>query len=135
MGIYPVVFLISGHAFPGYWRSDKAWWQMRQFYCKDELENGEAANAALAQQATITQGQGEGWMFAGVDNLKELQRYVALEMLTPFEATYVTRQRGFYEALDQGAENLAPETFDAMIDVQSARGENVTPIPLLTRPI
>ena len=31
VGIYPVLFLIEGHAFPGYWRSDKAWWRMKQF--------------------------------------------------------------------------------------------------------
>jgi len=130
VGIYPSIFLITGHAFPGYWRSDKVWWQMRQFKFKDiSSEGSQLVSTPVAPM--VTRGQGEGWMFTGVDNLAELLRYVQAGSLVPFESTYVTAKRGFYEALELGSSRLHPESFDAMIDVQSARGEDVTPLPIL----
>lgn len=144
VGIYPVLFLIEGHAFPGYWRSDKAWWRMKHF----DFEAQSAAMAALttlsattpaassapmADPTGISSGQSESWMFDGADNLPELLRYVQEGSLVPFESTFVAAQRGFYAALEEGAARLHPETFDAMVDVQSARGANVTPLPLFDK--
>lgn len=137
VGIYSSVFLIVGHAFPGYWRSDKAWWNMKRFQFDrgDEQtsmridENWEEISRRA--QSAIPTGQTESWMFTGTDNLEELLGYVQVGSLVPFESTYVTARRGFFEALEQGSSNLHPQSFDAMIDVQSARGENVTPLPLL----
>jgi hypothetical protein len=140
VGIYAVVFLISGHAFPGYWRSDKAWWRMKKFQFDrgdqpTTLEVGQDWQTVLAESArsVVTPGQSEGWMFAGRSNLGELLSYVQRGTLVPFESTYVTGRRGFFQALEQGSSNLHPESFDAMVDIQSARGENVTPLPLLDR--
>jgi hypothetical protein len=76
-------------------------------------------------------GQGEGWLFAGAGNLVELLRYVQDGSLVPFESTFVTAKRGFFEALEHGSGRLHPDSFDAMVDVQLARGEGVTPLPLL----
>jgi hypothetical protein len=132
VGIYPVLFLITGHAFPGYWRSDKAWWRMRNFFFRDTHEPVLANMAGMPGPAN-PQRQGEGWMFEGVDNLRELLCYVQNGSLVPFESTYVTRHRGFFEALEAGPGLLHPDTFDVMIDIQLARGENVTPIPLLEK--
>ena len=90
--------------------------------------------AILAESArsAVTTGQSEGWMFAGTSNLGELLSYVQRGTLAPFESTYVTGRRGFFRAIERSS-NLHPESFDAMIDIQSARGENVTPLPLLDR--
>lgn len=130
VGIYPVLFLVEGHAFPGYWRSDKAWWGMKQFHFP-------AAEPTLAgepaPQAGPGGGQSESWMFDGRDNLAELLRYVQSGMLVPFESTFVALQRGFYQALEEGAARLHPQSFDAMVDIQSARGANVTPLPLFDK--
>ena len=131
VGIYPVVFLIAGHAFPGYWRSDKAWWRMKQFRFSDPA--GPAESAAVSRPAAITSGQSEGWMFDGVDNLVELLRYVQDGTLVPFESTYVASQRGFFRSLEEGSARLHPDTFDAMIDIQSARAASVTPLPLFDK--
>lgn len=131
VGIYPVVFLISGHAFPGYWRSDKAWWRMKQFRFEQSALPGSAA-PGVAQRPTPA-GQSEGWMFDGVGNLVELLRYVQDGTLVPFESTFVAAQRGFYAALEEGSARLHPDTFDSMIDVQSARAANVTPLPLFDK--
>jgi hypothetical protein len=130
VGIYPVVFLISGHAFPGYWRSDKAWWRMKQFHFDDTRP---AESVPAERPAAITSGQSEGWMFDGVDNLVELLRYVQDGTLVPFESTFVAAQRGFFQSLEEGSGRLHPDTFDAMIDVQSARAASVTPLPLFDK--
>ncbi len=131
VGIYPVVFLVTGHAFPGYWRSDKAWWRMKQFQFGDRPGTPEAP--LVSPPAAVTSGQSEGWMFDGVDNLVELLRYVQEGTLVPFESTFVAKQRGFFQALEEGSGRLHPDTFDAMIDVQSARAANVTPLPLFDK--
>jgi hypothetical protein len=138
VGIYSVVFLISGHAFPGYWRSDKAWWGMKRFKFEksDDTPTQDSAewnDISKRAQSSAPKGQQEAWMFTGVDNLAELLGYVQKGTLVPFESTFVTGRRGFYQSLETGSSNLHPQTFDAMIDIQSARGERVTPLPLLDR--
>ncbi len=78
VGIYPVIFLIQGHAFPGYWRSDKAWWRMKEFRFGDDASGNVGVGGLggpggpIQAQAAVTTGQSEGWMFNGVDNLVEL---------------------------------------------------------------
>jgi hypothetical protein len=83
--------------------------------------------------AVITSGQAESWMFNGVDNLAELLRYVQEGVLVPFESTFVAQHRGFFHSLEVGSGRLQPETFDAMIDIQTARGDRVTPLPLFDK--
>jgi hypothetical protein len=139
VGIFAAVFLISGHAFPGYWRSDKVWWNMKKFRFEKTAQPSAAdsdeewRNIRVREQSAVTQVQSEGWMFAGVDNLAELMSYVQSGALVPFESTYVALRRSFVDALEQGSSNLHPQTFDAMVDIQSARSEQVTPLPLLDR--
>ncbi|MBR0817700.1 CHAT domain-containing protein [Bradyrhizobium liaoningense] len=139
VGIYSSVFLITGHAFPAYWRSNKAWWRMKSFRF-DQNEQQMPGQVGRSQdgftstvQSTNTKGQTESWMFTGTDNLAELLSYVQKGELVPFESTFVTARKGFFQALERGASNLHPQSFDAMIDIQSARGESVTPLPLLDR--
>lgn len=139
VGIYSSVFLITGHAFPAYWRSNKAWWRMKSFRF-DQNEQQMPGQIGRSQdgftspvQSTNTKGQTESWMFTGTDNLAELLSYVQKGELVPFESTFVTARKGFFQALERGASNLHPQSFDAMIDIQSARGESVTPLPLLDR--
>ncbi|WP_314958429.1 CHAT domain-containing protein [Bradyrhizobium cosmicum] len=139
VGIYSSVFLITGHAFPAYWRSNKAWWRMKSFRF-DQNEQQLPGQIGRSQdgftstvQSTNTKGQTESWMFTGTDNLAELLSYVQKGELVPFESTFVTARKGFFQALERGASNLHPQSFDAMIDIQSARGESVTPLPLLDR--
>ncbi|MDF0516370.1 CHAT domain-containing protein [Bradyrhizobium yuanmingense] len=138
VGIYSSVFLITGHAFPAYWRSNKAWWRMKSFRFDQSEQQmpgqiGRSQDGFTTGQSANTKGQTESWMFTGTDNLAELLSYVQKGELVPFESTFVTARKGFFQALERGASNLHPHSFDAMIDIQSARGESVTPLPLLDR--
>lgn len=132
IGVYPVIFLIAGHAFPGYWRSDRAWWQMREFQGRGAIVGQDDAVSAARTAATGAQMPGGAkWMFEGVDNLTELLSYVQSGELVPFESTFVALLKGFGDALDTAPANLHPQTFDAMVDVQVARGADVTPLPIV----
>ncbi len=133
VGIYPVMFLVEGHAFPGYWRSDKAWWRMTQFRFRAETEPTTAMPSGGGMDSAMTSGQSERWMFDGVGNLVELLRYVQEGTLAAFESTFVAAQRGFFAALEEGSARLHPDSFDAMVDIQSARAESVTPLPLFDK--
>lgn len=126
VGIYPAIFLVTGHAFPGYWRSASAWGEMLEFRKSSGTERTTSAAVGLS----VARGQGEGWMLTAA-NLPELLSFVQSGMLVPFESTHVTRSRGFFDAVDMGPSLLHPSSFDAMIDVQLARAEQVTPLPLV----
>jgi CHAT domain-containing protein len=133
VGIYPVIFLIRGHAFPGYWRSDEGWWRLSQFNegAATALAPESAAplSSAALSEARTSAGQPERWLFS-LNTLGELMRYVQEGSLVPFESTFVTRRLPYSQALETGVGNLHPATFDAMLDVQTARCDNVTPLPI-----
>jgi hypothetical protein len=116
--IYPVIFLLQGHAFPGYWRSDRA---HTEFV---EAKGGGSREAAGSRQA--------GWM---VSSYAEVTHYVNSGHLVPIETVGLTSQTGFWEAMELGRENLASkEEFHSMVDIIRARrepGRPVTPLPIL----
>jgi hypothetical protein len=129
VGIYPAIFLVTGHAFPGYWRSASAWGEMLEFR-KRTGSPSDMPQLPGGVGLAATRGQGEGWMLTAA-NLRELLSFVQAGFLVPFESTHVTHNRGFFEALEVGPSLLHPESFDAMIDIQLARADQVTPLPLV----
>ena len=116
--IYPVIFLLQGHAFPGYWRSDAS---HAEFV---DAKGGGSRDAAESRQA--------GWM---VPSYTEVTHYVNTGQLVPIETVGLTSQTGFWEAMDMGRENLASkEEFHSMVDIIRARREPerpVTPLPIM----
>lgn len=123
-GIYPVIFLIEGHAFPGYWRSEQAWWEMVSFSRALRL-----ANQAGLSENVVVAGASKGWMLEGEMAFSEIISYVEDGTLVPFEATYATVGRRLLDALEEAPQNLNAATFDCMVDIWSARVQRVTPLP------
>lgn len=117
--IYPVIVLLEGHAFVGYWRSEQGYW--------DFLER-------CALQPDPFSGSEEPgrwpWVFG-----KEFYRSIVREVhrtrqLVPLEATGLTWRSGFWEAVDLGTQNLRSiDDFHSLIDVCVARDNLVTPLP------
>lgn len=125
--VYPVIFLLKGHAFPGYWRSDTYHIEFRQ------------ANAAYIQASPLgTSERTEGadaqvieWIFKQ-DVSQEILRYVQDGKLVPLETVRLTENTGFWEAIDAGMDSLADQNgFEVMVDIKVARDNLVTPLPLL----
>ena len=127
--IYPVVFLLKGHAFPGYWRSDRAHGAFVDVTAGTPAGAG-PDDAIDAQRAVRTPGQRESW-YLPATAWPEMITHVRSGALVPLESVWLTAHRGFGEAIDAGYENLEPRAeFDAMLDVLLARGGGVTPLPI-----
>ena len=122
--IYPVIFLLDGHAFPGYWRSDEA---HEQFLQVQEAR----VDAPVDPRGTVVAGtQAERWV-SGRLAYDEIVRQVDQGRLVPIESVKLTENCGFWAAVEAGKENLRPRReFHSMIDVLSARFDRVTPLPL-----
>jgi hypothetical protein len=121
LDIYPVIILLKGHAFAGYWRSAET-------------------HQAFVQSRTVspapgarTTGQTWRW-YLDKSFYGEVQDAVQRGDLVPIESVWLTHRGSFWEAVDEGVKNLRDaEEFDALIDVKLAREEEVTPLPLLQR--
>ena len=127
--IYPVVFLLTGHAFPGYWRSDKLHDDYRQVKTVPLPESAQP-DALRASQRTTERFEDA----YALKNFLEARALIAEGKVVPLETVWLTTQGAFSEAIDEGRRNLRrANEFDSMIDVTLARGAGVTPLPILWR--
>lgn len=109
-----MVFLLKNHAFPAYWRSSA----FHEQFLNDTV------NKTRSGKTTGV------WHFEK-DAYHVIRQAVSEGQLVPLETVRLTDEGSFRTALDEGLENLrSPVGFDAMIDIQVARDNNVTPIPL-----
>ena len=123
--IFPVIFLLKDHAFPGYWR-DEAYFD--RFV--EALADTDGKPDAAKQRA----GQRYSWYLETV-HFTEISAEIKAGRLVPLETVDLTNRIGFKTAGENGMDNLgAREDFLAMIDIISARWDEnsrVTPLPLL----
>ena len=129
IGIDPVIFLLSGHAFPGYWRSEDARDAFLRMSSKSLMPLTESHASALNDSQARTPNK--PWMFT---NYAEVDQLVKSGAVVPLETTYITQQLGFTDAMKGGREDLRDKSqFCSMIDVQRARTDKnpVTPLPIL----
>jgi len=138
VGIFPVLFLTSGHAFAGYWTSETARLGFIDGLKKllDHAKNQGDAPGEKAFGGTSTTRKGEPWIFAEPHHLGTIREEVQERRLVPVEATFIPLQRSFRDAVEESTRLLSdlrgPQEFDGMIDVQSAREKGVTPLAIIT---
>jgi hypothetical protein len=124
--IYPVIFLLEGHAFVGYWRS----FEFHQAFARVRRETIEDLVSADAKTTSASGAQREPW-FLGKTTYEEILRHVNAGRLVPLEAVRLTEACGFAEARDDGRENLRTQReFEALVDLAVAREAQVTPLPI-----
>jgi hypothetical protein len=124
--IYPAIFLLNDHAFPGYWRNDA---YQEAFI---ELKDDEPADAPTEdpQKTKVPGAQPAPWWFRKTA-YDEIVKQVKLGRLVPLESVWLTEHSGFWDAVDGGKDNLKSRTrFHSMLDIARARDENVTPLPI-----
>lgn len=128
IGVYPVIFLIKGHAFPGYW-SDESYYQ--EFYDYNlQPPSPDPANAEAPRETTDATPLEIPWV-AGSDRRSSILREVQSGRLVPIETVWLTNTRSFSDAVQAGGHNLySPEAFECLIDVRRARDCGITPLPL-----
>jgi hypothetical protein len=125
--IYPVIFLLDGHAFGGYWR----WSGDHDDFRKARPERIHDVIQADSRTSTIFGAQREAWLL-GKPTYGEIVQIVNAGKLVPVETVRLTENCGFAEAIAAGRDNLRDERdFAAMIDILLAREAQVTPLPIL----
>jgi hypothetical protein len=131
IGVYPVIVLLSGHAFVGYWREEEK---------HDNLVAVETIPATVpcvgapaGRQAAMPYVDQYGWRLTKL-NLDEILAYVRSGDLMLLEATFLTGAYSFKDAIKEGRANLrSRKEFDSLLDIQLARTATppVTPLPII----
>lgn len=121
--IYPVVFLLQGHALPGYWRLDTDHQEFRAARLPSD------APPAAPDHSDTARTQLAPWWI--VDH-KSVWPLVRDGRLVPLETVRLTEHCGFREAREAGIEALrSAGDFHSMLDIVIARACQVTPLPIL----
>lgn len=125
--IYPVVFLLEGHAFPGYWRAS----DYHDAFVEARPEGIQEIVRADQNASAIAGSQAAPWLL-GKGTYREIVQLVNDGRLVPLETVRLTEMGSFADAIEGGRENLKVQReFEAMIDVAIAREKQVTPLPIL----
>lgn len=125
--IYPVIFLLEGHALPGWWRHP----EFRDEYAEMSGDNLADVVSASASENSAANAQLVSW-HTGKASHDEIKRWIRQRKLVPIETVRLTENCGFVEAIEAGVEALKlRRDFDSMLEIVTARYEQVTPLPLL----
>jgi hypothetical protein len=129
--IHPVVFLIEGHAFPGFWRDEAAHDEFIEIRMPDAADSQDAASPA-GRSARSRRLEVQKWPWCLESPVfREIRAHIDRGNLVPIETTNICFGGSYFEALDAGVENLAnPREFNALLDIVAARRCGVTPIPM-----
>jgi hypothetical protein len=125
-GIYPVIFLLTDHAFPGYWRSEEARQDFITLRSKPAIAASEAGKIDSLSPTPM-----KPWVFTNYAEVVQLAREGDV---VPIETVWLTQREGFWNAVDEGMTDLrSKREFSSMIDIQGARSYTtpVTPLPIL----
>ncbi len=129
--IHPVIVLLSGHAFVGYWRDGEdhdAFQRVAGVPKRIGLDVG-----PLSMRSRISLVDPYGWRL-GPQNFLEIRDLLRTEKLRFLEATGLCFGYSFASALEEGSANLkVEEDFDSLIDIRLARTSSppVTPLPII----
>jgi hypothetical protein len=126
VNIYPVVFLLQDHAFPGYWRSEEAW---NDFISMRPIQSLNLSALERLTEESGTVYQEYAWVFPSSFHA-EIMKQIKDGNLVPLETVWITTRSKFAEAQDTGWENLLKASeFEGLIDITLARENDVTPLP------
>jgi hypothetical protein len=120
--IYPVLFLLSGHAFMGYFTSiavHDRFGELFQSYF--EVPILWKVRGGMPPQPWILEK----------DARRDILDMVREGGLALVEATFLCSDRGFFDATQQGRKNMTdPNRFESVFDVKRARANHVVPLPI-----
>jgi hypothetical protein len=118
--IYPVVFLVSGHVFAGYWRSEDHYNEFLDPHPEGVEKSGYELNS--------TEGL-PPWVIPHYDDIVDAVKKGGLH---PIETTVIAKDGSFSNAIAEGKKNLnISNAFGSMVDIRKARGKFITPLPMI----
>jgi hypothetical protein len=120
--IYPALFLLSGHAFVGYFTSTAVHDDFgRLFQSYFEIPIIWEERGGMSPQPWVLEK----------DARRHILDIVRTGGLVPLETTFLCTERGFFDAAQQGRKNLTdPNRFESVFDVKRAREHRVVPLPI-----
>jgi hypothetical protein len=130
--VYPVIVLLTGHAFVGYWRNPtdhEEFARVAHVPASTPVEVG-----VLSRTTAISLVDKYGWRLAS-QQYQEVRQYLRRGKLRFLEATGLCFNFSFAEAIKEGAANMRDEVeFDSLLDIHLARSADpaVTPLPILS---
>ena len=139
--IYPAIFLLDGHAFVGYWRSEEGYndfldqvflspWPSKDLDPDQTLPDYQKRTKYGTGNASITYP----WVYTKYYYRSIFNAVQRRQQLVPLEATGIPLKQGFWQAIDQGIENLRSiHDFHTLVDIVAARDNGVTPLPFRER--
>ncbi len=128
--IYPVIFLLKNHAFPGFWRSSKFQNDFRKV--AEHFQTN--ASVTGAEQGDVSTVQRWPW-YHSMNAYDEIMDEIDNDRLYPIETIGLTQRGGFKDSILEAMFKLKNEkkievfAFEGMIDVTQARHSLITPIP------
>jgi hypothetical protein len=129
--IYPVVVLLTGHAFVGYWRGEKPHEDFaRLMRIPAEVP---PPGSGVARSAAARFVDPYGWRLTRL-HYDEIMEYVTSGELVMLEATFLTSASSFADAVEEGRANMrSRREFDSLLDIRLARSATppVTPLPII----
>lgn len=126
--VYPVVFLLNGHALPGYWRHDS----FQNEFISAHFAPGQAPLQAEAGRDSSSSAQSHGWQALGKAAHREITDRIRARQLVPVETVRLTEHCGFVEAIEAGVEALSDAAeFHSVLDIVKAREKKITPLPIV----
>lgn len=126
--IYPVIFLLKGHALPGYWRHN----QFQDRYAAVKLDIGAMRPlVSEAERNSSSSSQDCAWQAQGKAAYQEVLHLIRDRQLVPVETVRLTEHCGFVEAIESGVAAMNElDDFHSVLDIVTARGKRVTPLPI-----
>lgn len=126
--VYPVIFLLDGHALAGYWRHNS--------FQADYLAVGsEGTPGAIVDEADVDASaslQRFAWQASGQGAYREVWQLIRAGRLVPVETTRLTQHGGFAEAVQAGMAALSEDQrFHSVLDIETARINGITPLPIV----
>lgn len=124
--IYPVIFLLKGHALPGYWRHSSFQPEFRA-----ALLAGRDSTAADAEPDGGDTGRVQRAAWWTIDHA-QVWKLISDGRLAPLETVKLTEHCGFRKAREAGMAALRDSAnFDSILDIATAREHLITPLPIL----
>ncbi|MBL8891513.1 MAG: hypothetical protein JNL67_16150 [Planctomycetaceae bacterium] len=128
--IYPVIFNLHDHAFPGYWRNLHDY----ELFQQTSMRSQEFESKLSEDDLNNSQGKQLASWYSPQSAYSEIRSYVlpTPRSLVPMETVMLTQRSGFQAAIKEATvyfEKSRSKEFHSMIDVARSR-TRVTPIPL-----
>jgi hypothetical protein len=130
--IHPVIFLLNDHAFPGFWRTDRAREEFLEQVSSLASTPGRTPDGVRGNGLAASAPPPVAWSF-DTTTRDAIVAFIERGDLVPLESVSLTGRESLAAAIETGRRYFAKKErkrFLCMLDVRTAREQGVTPLPL-----